>query len=156
MPAGASASTPPGPATDRPSAVPASSREVDRLILLRAGGLTLAVGVVACVVSWVAVGPGGLLGAAFAAVIVLVFFSVGQWVVGSVLRSNPQMAMTVALMTYLIKIGVLFVLILLFAGTTAFNTKAFAATIVGCTIAWTVAEVWVFARTKVFYVEPTA
>ena len=145
-----------GASAIRPSGTPASSREVDRLILIRAGGLTLAVGIAACVISMLTIGFPGLIGAAFASLIVLVFFAVGQWVVGSVLRSNPQMAMTVALMTYLIKIGVLFVLILLFAGTTAFNTKAFAATIVACTIAWTVAEVWVFARTKVFYVEPTS
>ena len=136
------------------SAGPATSRQVDRLILQRAGGLTLVVGIIACVISWLTVGPAGLLGSGFASVIVLAFFGIGQWVVGSVLRNNPQLAMTVALMTYLIKIGVLFVLILLFAGTSAFNTKAFAATIVACTIAWTVAEVWVFARTKVFYIEP--
>lgn len=139
----------------RPSGRPASAREVDRRILTRAGGLTLGVGILACAVSVLVVGVSGLVGAAFATLIVLAFFGVGQWIVGSVLRTNPQMAMTVALMTYLIKIGVLFVLILLFAGTTAFDTKAFAATIVLCTIAWTVAEVWVFARTKVFYVEPT-
>ena len=99
-------------------------------------------------------GVPGAIGGALATVIVLAFFSVGQLVVGSVLRTNPQMAMTVALMTYLLKIGVLFVLIILLAGTTAFNTKAFAAVIVACTIAWTVVEVWVFARTKVLYVEP--
>jgi hypothetical protein len=35
-----------------------------------------------------------------------------------------------------------------------FDTKVFAATVVVCTIAWTSAEVWVFSRTKVLYVEP--
>ena len=33
--------------------------------------------------------------------------------------------------------------------------QAFAAVIVACTLAWTAAEVWVFARTKVLYVDPT-
>ena len=71
-------------------------------------------------------------------------------------QSNPQMAMTVALTIYLVKIGVLFVLIIAFADTTAFNTRVFAGTIVAGTLAWTVAEVWVFARTKVLYVDPEA
>jgi ATP synthase protein I len=56
--------------------------------------------------------------------------------------------------TYLVKIGVLFGLVIVLQGTTAFNTKVFATTIVACTLAWTVVEVWVFARTKVLYVEP--
>ena len=92
----------------------------------------------------------------FATVLVLVFFSVGQFVLGSVLKSNPQMAMTVALTIYLVKIGVLFVLIIAFADTTAFDTRVFAGTIVAGTLTWTVAEVWVFARTKVLYVDPEA
>ncbi len=124
------------------------------MILRRAGGACLLVGLVSTGLAWVLTGVPGAIGGALATVIVLAFFSVGQLVVGSVLRTNPQMAMTVALMTYLLKIGVLFVLIILLAGTTAFNTKAFAAVIVACTIAWTVVEVWVFARTKVLYVEP--
>lgn len=129
-------------------------QSIDRVILLRAGGATALVGVLGALVAWLQAGTAGLIGAALATAIVLAFFSVGQLIVGSVLRTNPQMAMTVALMTYLIKIGVLFVLIILLAGTTAFNTKAFAAVIVACTITWTVAEVWVFARTKVLYVDP--
>jgi ATP synthase protein I len=131
-----------------------TARTVDGLILRRAGGACLLVGLVSTGLAWVLTGVPGAIGGALATVIVLAFFSVGQLVVGSVLRTNPQMAMTVALMTYLLKIGVLFVLIILLAGTTAFNTKAFAAVIVACTIAWTVVEVWVFARTKVLYVEP--
>jgi ATP synthase protein I len=79
---------------------------------------------------------------------------VGQVAVGAVLRNAPQMAMSVALMVYLLKIGVLFIFIILFQGTTAFDTKVFALTIVACTLAWTIAEVWIFARTKVLYVDP--
>jgi ATP synthase protein I len=114
----------------------------------------LVVGVVAVLIGLAASGAGGAIGAAIAVAIVLVFFSIGQLILGSVLRNNPQMAMTVALMTYLVKLGVLFVFIILFADTTLFDTKVFAATVVVCTIAWTSAEVWVFSRTKVLYVEP--
>jgi ATP synthase protein I len=115
---------------------------------------TLAVGVVATVVSGLVAGTPGVIGAVLGTVIVLVFFSVGQLVLGRVLRDNPQLAMTVAMTLYLVKVGVLFGLIILLAGTTAFSTKAFGLTIVACTLAWTVAEMWLFARTKVLYVEP--
>ncbi|CAB4945430.1 MAG: hypothetical protein F2840_06080 [Actinobacteria bacterium] len=140
------------PTASGPPARTAAS--IDALVLRWAGIATLAVGVVAVLIGLAASGAGGAIGAAIAVAIVLVFFSIGQLILGSVLRNNPQMAMTVALMTYLVKLGVLFVFIILFADTTLFDTKVFAATVVVCTIAWTSAEVWVFSRTKVLYVEP--
>ena len=129
---------------------------IDRLVLLVSIPVTVAVGIVAAVIgALVASDPGkALLGAAIGTVIVVAFFTVGQVVVGAVLRTAPQMAMSVALMVYLVKIGILFIFIILFQGTTAFDTKVFALTIVACTLAWTVAEVWIFARTKVLYVDP--
>lgn len=65
------------------------------------------------------------------------------------------MAMTVALMVYLLKIGALLIFIVLFQGTTAFDTKAMALTVLVCTLTWTAAELWVFTRTKVLYVDPS-
>ena len=129
---------------------------IDRLVLRVSIPVTVAVGVIAAVIgALVAADPGkALLGAAIGTVIVVAFFTVGQVVVGAVLRNAPQMAMSVALMVYLLKIGVLFIFIILFQGTTAFDTKVFALTIVACTLAWTIAEVWIFARTKVLYVDP--
>ena len=129
---------------------------IDRLVLRVTIPVTVAVGIVAAVIgALVASDPGkALLGAAIGTVIVVAFFTVGQVVVGAVLRTAPQMAMSVALMVYLVKIGILFIFIILFQGTTAFDTKVFALTIVACTLAWTVAEVWIFARTKVLYVDP--
>ena len=129
---------------------------IDRLVLRVSIPVTVAVGIVAAVIgTLVASDPGkALLGAAIGTVIVVAFFTVGQVVVGAVLRTAPQMAMSVALMVYLVKIGILFIFIILFQGTTAFDTKVFALTIVACTLAWTVAEVWIFARTKVLYVDP--
>ncbi len=135
---------------------PKPAAGIDALVLRRAGLITAVVGAAGIVIGFAADGVSGGVGGIFATLIVLAFFSVGQFVLGSVLRSNPQMAMTVALTVYLVKIGVLFVLIIAFANTTLFNTRIFAATIVACTIAWTVSEVWVFARTKVLYVDPEA
>lgn len=133
---------------------PSAASSIDGLILRRAGSLALIVGLAATGIAFFLSGAKGALGAIVATVLVLAFFSIGQVVLGNVLRNNPQMAMTVALTIYLAKIGVLFVFIILFAGTTLFDTKVFAATVVACTIAWTIAEVWVFSRTKVLYVDP--
>ena len=131
-----------------------TTRSIDALVLRTAGGVTVVVGVIASVIGLLVGGGKGLLGAVIATAIVVVFFSIGQFTLGAVLRNNPQMALTVALMIYLVKVGVLLVLIIIFAGTTLFDTKVFAATIVAGTLAWTGAEVWVFSRTKVLYVEP--
>lgn len=130
--------------------------DIDRLVLLRSGILTLAAGIVVSVIAALTVGVPGLVGAIFATLVVLVFFSAGQLTLGRVLRNNPQMALSVALVIYLAKIGALFVLIILFADTTLFDTKTFALTVVICTIAWTIVEVFTFARTKVLYVDPSA
>lgn len=130
---------------------------IDRLVLRVAIPVTVAVGIVAGLIGALVAADAGkaVLGAAIGIVIVVAFFTVGQVVVGAVLKSAPQMAMSVALMVYLLKIGVLFIFIILFQGTTAFDTKVFALTIVACTLAWTAAEVWIFARTKVLYVDPS-
>lgn len=130
---------------------------IDRLVLRISIPVTLAVGAIGAVLAFLLTAdPGkGALGAVIGTAIVVVFFTVGQLVVGAVLRSNPQMATTVALMVYLLKIGALLIFIVLFQGTTAFDTKAMALTVLACTLAWTAAELWVFTRTKVLYVDPS-
>jgi ATP synthase protein I len=70
------------------------------------------------------------------------------------LKSNPQMALTMALTLYLVKVGVLLLIIILFADTTLFDTKTFAAAILTGTLVWTVVEVWIFGTSKVLYVDP--
>lgn len=127
---------------------------IDSLVLRRAGSVTLAVGVVGTIIAWATGGTPGLIAGVLGTVIVLAFFSVGQIVLGAVLKNNPQNAMLVAMTLYLVKIGVLLVLLLVLQDATFFAPKAFAAVIVACTLAWTFMEVWVFSRTKVLYVEP--
>ena len=130
---------------------------IDRLVLRISIPVTAVVGALAALIAFLVTSdPGkGVLGAIIGTAIVIVFFTVGQLVVGAVLRSNPQMAMTVALMVYLLKIGALLIFIVLFQGTTAFDTKAMALTVLACTLTWTAAELWVFTRTKVLYVDPS-
>ena len=127
---------------------------IDTLVLRGAIPATLVAGAVGTGIGVAVAGGKGALAGVLATVIVVAFFSVGQGVLGYVLRTNPQMAMSVALAVYLAKIGLLFVFLLIFQGTTAFDTRVFAGTILACTLTWTGAEVWVFARTKVLTIEP--
>jgi ATP synthase protein I len=129
---------------------------IDSIVLTRAGGATGVVGVICIIAGWLIAGTSGLIGAVIATVIVVIFFTIGQFFLGRVLRSNPQMALSVALMIYLLKVGALLIFIIVFADTTLFDTKVFAATIIACTLAWTAAEMWVFTTTKVLYVDPEA
>lgn len=125
-----------------------------RAIVRGAALPTAAAGVLAAVVAGAVIGTAGAVGALLGALVVVVFFMAGQLVLASVLRSNPAMGMSVAMVLYLIKIGVLLALLLLLQGVTIFDTKAFAFTILVCTLVWTAAEVWVFAKSNVLVVEP--
>ena len=115
---------------------------------------TAIVGVIVTIASFVSKGSQGLLGAAIGAAIVVVFFTIGQVVLNRVIKTNPTMAMTVAMTMYLVKIAVLFGLLLVLKDTTAFDTKVFALSVLACTLTWTIAEVWAFGTAKVLYVEP--
>ncbi len=115
---------------------------------------TAIAGVIVTIAASVLKGTPGMIGAAFGAAIVVIFFTIGQVLLNRVLRTNPTMAMTVALTMYLVKIAVLFGLLLVFKNTTAFDTKVFALSVLVCTLVWTGAEVWAFGSEKVLYVEP--
>ncbi len=130
------------------------ARSIDALVLRRAGLGTVVAGVVVVIISAIVAGSSGAVGAILGTILVVVFFSVGQFALGAVLKSNPQMALTMALTLYLVKVGILLLIIILFADTTLFNTKTFAAAILTGTMVWTVVEVWIFGTSKVLYVEP--
>lgn len=125
-----------------------------RTVLVRAAVPTLVAGIVATVVAAFVGGAPSAVGAILGTVIVLVFFMVGQFVLTTVLHHNPEMALSAALVIYLAKIGLLMLLLFVLQGTTAFDTRAFAFTIVLCTLVWTAAEVWVLAKTKALVVDP--
>lgn len=131
-------------------------RSLNAKVLTGAGLPALIAGVACTLIAIPVTGTAmpALVAGVFATVVVLLFFSVGQVVLGRTLENNPQSAMAMALVIYLAKIGVLFILILLFADTTAFDRKVFALTIVVCTIVWTVAEVVIFARTRALTIVP--
>ena len=123
-------------------------------IVVRAAIPTAIVGTLVAIWALIARGTDGLVGAAVGTVLVLAFFSLGQVVLHRVIATNPQAAMSVAMVMYLVKIGVLFLLLMVFQNTTLFDTKVFAGTIVACTLVWLVGETWAYATSKVLYVEP--
>lgn len=125
-----------------------------RTILRGAAFPTAVAGLATAGICAVTMGSQAAIGALLATGIVVVFFMIGQLVLGYVLRHNPMMGLSVAMLLYIVKIGVLLALLLLLSGSTAFNSKVFAFTILICTLVWTSAEVWIFSRTKVLYVEP--
>jgi len=125
-----------------------------RLIVRGAALPTAVAGLLVTAFCLIVIDTQAAIGALLATVVVVVFFMVGQLVLGHVLRTNPMMGMSVAMLLYIVKIGVLLGLLIVLQGSTAFNTKAFAATILITTLVWTSAEVWIFSRTKVLYVEP--
>ena len=71
------------PDSSTPAATPApTASSIDALVLRSAGLSTVAIGVVAIVVGLAVSGAGGAIGAAIGTAIVVVFFSVGQLILG--------------------------------------------------------------------------
>ncbi|NBU32279.1 MAG: hypothetical protein EBS36_03805 [Actinobacteria bacterium] len=125
------------------------------LNLIRKAAIPTAIaGLIITGISFALRGSNGLVGALVGSAIVLTFFTVGQVVLNQVIGKNPSMAMSVAMLLYLVKVAVLFGLLLAFKNTTAFDTKVFALSILVCTLVWTGAEMWAFSTGKVLYVEP--
>ena len=124
------------------------------MILLKAAIPTALIGLLVTVVAWLTIGSSAGIGALLGVAVVLPFFLVGQVVLARVLATNPAMAMAVAMMLYMAKIGGLAILLVVLAETSWFDTKVFAVNILVCTLVWTGAEVWIFATTKVLYVDP--
>ncbi len=125
-----------------------------RTVLARVAVPTFIAGVVASVVAAFVGGMPAAIGAILGTAIVLIFFIVGQLFLAMVLRNNPELALSAALVIYLTKIGVLMLLLFLLQGTTAFDPRAFGFTIILGTLVWTIAEVWILAKTKALVVDP--
>lgn len=131
-----------------------AAKDATRVVVRAAAGPTVIAGILAIVVAAIVRGGPGALGAAIGAVVVVVFFAAGQIALGELLSRNPELAMPAALALYLVKIGILFVLIILLQGVTAFDAQVFGITILVCTVVWTVAETWALGKTKMLVVEP--
>lgn len=128
----------------------------DVRVLKSAAIPTLAVGVVAVVVALLLSGAKGALGAAIGTALVGVFFSISVVAVSYAARVSPQIMAIVAMVSYLIKVIAIMAMLATFRDTTAWNTRAFAWSVVVCTLVWTAFEVRAFMKTKMLYVDPEA
>lgn len=136
------------------SSGPMTSDQATRAVLRASVGATAVVGVLAVVVAYLARGGNGALAATLGASIVVLFFASGQYVLGRILSSNPELVLSAGLLLYLTQIAVLFVLIALLQDATWLDPKVFAITVVACTLTFTGVAVLATQRTKVLYVEP--
>ncbi len=141
--------TTPG-ARPAPYSAEAADKQMLRVPIISVG----ITGIVVTILAYIFGGTNGLVAGLLGTIVVLGFFGGGQYAVTRVLRNNPAIAMNTALLVYVVQMAIMFGLILVLQDATFFNPKAFALTIVACTLVWTLAMVVTMTRTKVLYVEP--
>jgi ATP synthase protein I len=111
--------------------------------------VTAIVAVLALVVAFLMRGGPGLLGALVGAVIAAGLGWLGTWVMARTARASPAGVMIGAMTAFGAKILFMLVFLLLFQGTTLFDSQSFALTILAVTVAWIIGEVVGFVRTRV-------
>ncbi|GIH70526.1 hypothetical protein [Sphaerimonospora thailandensis] len=126
----------------------------DMRVLKSAALLTLAVGLPAIVVAMLAVGVKGAIGAGIGLALVAVFFTIGLVLVSWAGRISPAVMMMAAVSGYLVKALLIMAFLKAFENTTAFHPRAFAWTVIVCTVVWTIGEMRGFVKLKMLYVEP--
>jgi ATP synthase protein I len=87
-------------------------------------------------------------------VLTLVFFVFGQYVIGRVLLTKPELGLGVALVVYFTQLIVLLVLMRLLRDAAFLDGRSFGLAIVASTLAWTSGLVWVMATHKNVVIEP--
>ncbi|MFD7640294.1 hypothetical protein ACFV4P_06560 [Kitasatospora sp. NPDC059795] len=106
------------------------------------------------VISFVVAQGKGLLGAVLATVVVLGFFSFGQYALDRLTRNNPQMMMAAALLVYTTQIFAIGILLAVAKHLTFFDRKVFGFTLLGLALIWTAFQVRGALKAKIYYVEP--
>ncbi|NBE51544.1 hypothetical protein [Streptomyces boluensis] len=115
---------------------------------------TVAVGVIAAVVSAVVAGGKGALGAVVATAVVCLFMGLGILGLQFTAKHFPQLFQAAGLLLYVVQLLVLFVFVAVFKDTTLFNPRAFAITIIVTTVAWVISQARAHMKAKIFYVDP--
>ncbi|MFJ6213030.1 hypothetical protein ACIQGZ_06825 [Streptomyces sp. NPDC092296] len=128
----------------------------DARILRAAAVPTAAAGIVAIAIAAAVAGGKGLLGALFAVLLVVGFFSFGQVALDRLTRNNPQIFMAAGLMVYTTQILLVGIVLAVFKNTTLFETRVFAFTLLGCALIWTAGQVRAALKAKLLYVVPEA
>lgn len=86
----------------------------------------------------------------------LVFFVFGQYIIGRVLLTKPEIGLGVAMIVYLTQLIVLLVLIKLLRDAPWLDGKIFGISILASTLSWTAGSVWVMAKHKNVVIEPVS
>jgi ATP synthase protein I len=115
--------------------------------------ITVVVAVIGLVVGFLVRGVPGLIGALVGAVIAGGLGWLGTWVMARTARATPAGVMIGAMTAFGVKIIFMLVFLLLFQGTTLFDSRSFAFTILAVTAAWIVGEVVGFVRTRILAVD---
>nr|WP_062335814.1 hypothetical protein [Herbidospora sakaeratensis] len=126
----------------------------DVRVLKGAAVPTVAVGVIAVIVSAIFAGFTGALGAVIALGLVAAFFTIGLIVVTWAGRISPMAMFASAVLSYLVKVIAIMITLRAFETTTVFNPKAFAWSVIVLTVVWTFGEMRGFMKLKLLYVEP--
>ncbi|MFI1162880.1 hypothetical protein ACH4UM_04520 [Streptomyces sp. NPDC020801] len=115
---------------------------------------TAAVGVVAVAVSGAVAGGKGALGAAVGALLAMAFMGIGLYVLQWTAKTLPQLFQAMGLMLYVAQLLLLMIFLALFKGTSLFNARAFAFSLVIATVVWMAAQARAHMKAKIFYVDP--
>lgn len=126
----------------------------DARILRSAAIVAAPVGIAATVVSALVVGMKGLTGGLVALAVVAVFFGLGFAVLMRLTRDKPQLVMMAGMLVFAVQILLIGVFIIVFSGTTLFNGRAFALTLLATALAWVGGQVRLSLTGKMLYVDP--
>lgn len=115
---------------------------------------TAVVGPLAILVAWVLAGGSGALGALFGTLLVIV----SGWFTLALMRwtaaAAPVIVMAAAVMGYCAKFTAMLTLLIVLGDTTLFDVRAVGLAILASAVAWTLAELVGFVRTRVITVTP--
>ncbi len=127
-----------------------------QVMLRGSAGPALAVGTAAVVVAGVATGAAGAWGSLLAVAVVVGFFAASLLVMGATARRRPepQMVLAMALLTYVTKVGVLGVFLLLMQDATWVDSLAFSATALVVAVVWLAAELRAYSRLRLLVADP--
>ncbi|MFG2002058.1 hypothetical protein ACGFNU_23190 [Spirillospora sp. NPDC048911] len=101
-------------------------------------------------------GAKGALGAAIATVVVIAFFSISVVAVSYASKISAQMMFAAAVFSYITKIFAMFALVAVFSDVTAWNSQAFAWSVIALTLVWIGAEIRHTLKTKMLYIDEPA
>lgn len=116
--------------------------------------LTAALAVPTLTVAGLLAGGRGVLGGAAGLVLVALFFGASKVVLAVVARRSTRMLLPAAMGTYLVKIVLLGVCLVVVGGQGVFDRLAFAWSIVVGVVGWVAAELWVAVRTREPFYDP--